>query len=96
MLIFQTEFVRGLNIVLIFQTEFVRGLNIVLIFQTEFVRGPNIVLMDRFKSNQTLHFCHFLDFLYFFEGNSRLVCHSAMKIQGLENECEPQVRVRSN
>ena len=53
------------------------------------------VLKDTFKWNQTLHFLQILDFLDFFEGNSILVRGSATKIQGVEDECESQVRVRS-
>ena len=50
--------------------------------------------MDSFKSNQTLHFCQFLDFLDIFEGNPRLLCPSALKIYSLVDECDPGVRVR--
>ena len=61
--------------------------------------NPNLPLnewkyVDSFKSNQTLHFCQFLDFLDIFEGNSRLLYPSAVKIYSLVDECDPGVRVR--
>ena len=52
------------------------------------------IYMDSFKSNQTLQFCQFLDFLDIFEGNSRLPCPSAVKNYSFVDECDPGVRVR--
>jgi hypothetical protein len=45
--------------------------------------------LDRFKSKRTLTFWPFSDLFDYFEGNSRLLSHSAEKIQGFEIECEP-------
>ena len=49
--------------------------------------------MDRFKSNQTLHFWLFFDILYFIVGNPRVIHDLAMKIHSFRIECDSKMRV---
>ena len=51
-------------------------------------------MYDRFKSNRTLHFCHFFYFFGINEGNSGLAVDRVIKFHYVIDGCESQMRVR--